>query len=228
MYYPLVAEEEVTNASPLGTTVSFMYGLNPTLQADIIKYYNDHFGNIFEMVRALRTHFNDTETVDAWYTRDLMLKFDSSKTDVRCPAFRWNYTDTLLSQYPTRFHINDDKFGLFSLREIIQSTIITNDQKINAQKWAETYRVAGWTWMRDILGKHTWYNVNNSLPMFTILDHTNQSEDSEIQRYSIKIQPTFGTVYIAMGSRMAKLFGYTPVGKTRPILTGKKQQHAPH
>ena len=84
----------------------------------------------------------------------------------------------------------------------------------------KAYKVAGWHWRWDVLGKRDWYNVANSLPTCTLLDHSNQGIEQDILKYCVKIQPKFGTVYIAMGSRMSKMFGYTPVGKTQQIMEG--------
>ena len=172
------------------------------------------------MVRDLRTALNDVSTVDAWYARDLMTTYDSTSTDMRCPVFRWNYTDKLVAAYPTRFQIHNDQFGLFSLREVITLEIISNAEKVNAQAWGQNYKATGWHYRHDIIGLEIWSNVAKSLPSFTLLDHTNPTDEATIKQYSVKIQPTYGTVYIAMGSRMSKIFGYTPVGKTPAITDG--------
>ena len=96
---------------------------------------------------------------------------------------------------------------------------ISSADKANAQQWAQAFKITGWHWRWDILGKRDWYNVANSLPTFTLLDHSNQGTEQNILKYCVKIQPKFGTVYIALGSRMSKMFGYTPVGKTRQVMT---------
>ena len=150
-----------------------------------------------------------------------MTTYDQSITDQRCPVVRWNYTDILLAKYPDFFRIHNNECALFSLREIVDNvTIIMDAEKQNAQLWAQVYRTTGWEYRWDIFGKHTWYNVANSLPKlpFTLLDHTNQSTESTIKSYSIKIEPSYGTVYIALGSRISKMFGFTNVGKTQKLI----------
>ena len=97
---------------------------------------------------------------------------------------------------------------------------IQSADKANAQQWAQAYKVTGWHWRWKILGKYDWYNVANSLPTFTLLDHSNQGTEQNILKYCVKIQPKFGMVYIALGLRLSKMFGYTLVAKTRQIMAG--------
>jgi len=133
------------------------------------------------MARQLRTQLSDTTSAgDTWYTQDLQTTYDHAITANRCPVFRWNYKEKLLSKYPTRFQIHNNEFALFSLRKIINDvTIVTDSDKTTAQQWAQTYKITGWVWRYDMIGKCVWYNVANSLPKlpFTLLDHTNQGTD---------------------------------------------------
>ena len=223
-YYPIVSTDDMPphlQYQTMGNALTKIYSVNTSTQSDFLLYANDHFGRLYTMTRELRTHLNDTTTTgDTWYTQDLQTTYDQTITAMRCPVFRWNYTDKLLAKYPARFQIHNDEFALFSLREIIDNvTPVTDAEKATAQQWAEAYKITGWVWRYDILGKRVWYRIANSLPKipFTLLDHTNQSTDSSIKNYSVKIEPSYGTVYIALGSKMSKMFGYTHERKTRVL-----------
>ena len=219
MYCPIVSSDDmISGFGSMGLALTKIYTINRTTQSDFITYANEHFGRLYSMIDDLRRQLNSTSTVDAWYATDIISPFDASYQGQRCPVFRWNYTDVLLTKYPERFQIHDNKFGLFSLKEIVTLDCISSTDKTNAQQWAQVYKVTGWHWRWNIFGKRDWYNVANSLPTFTLLDHSNQSTEQNILKYCVKIQPRFGTVYIALGSRMSKMFGYTPVGKTRQIM----------
>ena len=194
--------------------------MKKTTQSDWITWANEEFGRLYSMIDDLRKQLNNTTTVDAWYATDIITPYDASYQGARCPVFRWNYTDVLLAMYAERFQIHNNKFGLFSLKEIVSLECIQSADKANAQQWAQAFKVTGLHWRWKILGKYDWYNVANSLPTFTLLDHSNQGTEQSILKYCAKIQPKFGTVYIALGSRMSKMFGYTPVGKTRQVMDG--------
>ena len=225
-YYPIVSKDDVpqpiVGPNGIGDALKHIYNYDPSTQQDFITYANNHFGRLFEMAFELHTKLSDTSTTgDTWYTHDLQTTYDSTITAPRCPVFRWNYTDKLLDKHPTRFQIHNNEFGLFSLREIIDDvTFVTQAEINNAQSWAQAYKISGWHWRYDILGKRTWFNIVNSLPNmpFTLLDHTNQSTDSSIKTYSIKIVPSYGTVYIALGSKMSNMFGFTHEKKTRKLM----------
>ena len=219
MYCPIVSSDDMTAGfQAMGNALTKMYGFNTTTQSDFITWANEHFGRIYSMIDDLRRELNSTSTVDIWYATDIITPYDASYQGARCPVFRWNYTDVLLAKYAERFQIHNNKFGLFSLTEIVSLECIQSADKATAQQWAQAFKITGWHWRWDILGKRDWYNVANSLPTFTLLDHSNQSIEQNILKYCVKIQPKFGTVYIALGSRMSKMFGYTPVGKTRQIM----------
>ena len=225
MYYPIVSTDDMPphlQYQSMGTALTKIYSWNTSTHSDFVAYANDHFGRLYTMVRELRAHLSDdTSTGDTWYTQDLQMTYDSTITALRCPVFRWNYTDKLLDKHPTRFQIHNNEFGLFSLREIIDDiTIVTQAEINNAQLWAQVYKISGWHWRYDIIGKRVWYNIGNSLPKlpFTLLDHTNQSTDSTIKNYSVKIEPSYGTVYIALGSKMLNMFGFTHEKKTRKLM----------
>ena len=222
MYCPIVSSDDMSTASSqyaMGIAMAKLHDINTTTQSDWITWANEHFGRLYSMIDDLRKELNNKSTVDAWYATDIIAPFDASyQGGHRCPVFRWNYTDVLLAKYPGRFQIHDNKFGLFSLKEIVSLECIMSADKGNAQQWAQAYKVTGWHWRWNILGKRDWYNVANSLPTFTLLDHSNQGTEQNILKYCVKIQPRFGTMYIALGSRMSKMFGYTPVGKTRQLV----------
>ena len=223
MYYPIVSTDDMTSGvqgNAMGNALAKMYNLDRTTQSDWIVWTNDNFGRLYAMVDDLRKQLNNKSTVDTWYATDFTAPYDASYQGPRCPVFRWNYTDVLLAKYPERFQIHDNRFGLFSLREIVTLECIQSADKANAQQWAVNYKVTGWHYRWQIIGKTDWYNVGNSLPTFTLLDHSNQGTEQTILKYCVKIQPKFGTVYIALGSRMSKMFGYTPVGKSRHIMEG--------
>ena len=224
-YYPILSTDDMPphlQYETMGTALTKIYSWNKSTQSEFVAYANEHFGRLYTMTRELRAHLSDnTTTGDTWYTQDLQTTFDHTITALRCPVFRWNYTDKLLDKHPTRFQINNNEFGLFSLREIIDDvTFVTQTEINNAQQWAQAYRIAGWHWRYNIIGKRVWYNIGNSLPKlpFTLLDHTNQSTDSTITNYSIKIEPTYGTAYIALGSKMSKMFGFTHEKVTRKLM----------
>ena len=226
MYYPIVSKDDVPQPvlgpNGIGAALKQIYTYDPSTQQDFINYANDHFGRLFQMAVELRTNLSDTSTTgDTWYTHDLQTTYDSTITALRCPVFRWNYTNKVLDKHPTRFQIHNNEFGLFSLREIIDDiTIVTQAEINNAQSWGQAYKISGWHWRYDILGKRMWFNIVNSLPNlpFTLLDHTNQRTDSSITTYSVKIVPSYGTVYIALGSKMSKMFGFTHEKKTRKLM----------
>ena len=216
MYYPIVSSDDMT--SGMGTALTKLYNINTTTQSDWIVWGNDNFGRLYAMVDDLRKQLNNPATVDRWYATDIITPYDASYHGARCPVFRWNYTDVLVTKHAERFQIHNNKFGLFSLREIVSLDCISSADKANAQQWAEAYKVTGWHWRWQIVGRNDSANVAYSLPTFTLLDHTNQGTEQNILKYCVKIQPKYGTVYIALGSRMSKMFGYTPVGKTRQIM----------
>ena len=219
MYCPIVSSDDMT-AAGYGNALAKLYDIDTTTQSDWILWANDNLGRLYRMIDDLRKQLNNTSTVDAWYATDIITPYNASYQGARCPVFRWNYTDVLLAKYPERFQIHNNKFGLFSLKEIVSLECIQSADKANAQRWAEVGKVTGWHWRWNIAGKYDWKNVINSLPTFTLLDHSNQGTEQNILKYCVKIQPKFGTVYIALGSRMSKMFGYTPVGKTRHIMEG--------
>ena len=219
MYCPIVSSDDMTAGfQSMGNALAKMYDINTTTQSDWITWANEHFGRLYSMIDDLRRQLNSTSTVDVWYATDIITPYDASYQGARCPAFRWNYTDVLLAKYAERFQIHDNKFGLFLLKEIVSVECIWSADKTNAQQWAQAFKITGWHWRWDILGKRDWYNVATSHPTFTLLDHSNQATEQNILKYCVKIQPKFGTVYIALGSRMSKMFRYTPVGKTRQIM----------
>ena len=220
MFYPIVSTDDITSGNGIGNALAKLYNLDTATQSDWIVWSNDNFGRLYAMVDDLRKQLNTPATVDGWYATDITSPYDTSYQGARCPVFRWNYTDVLLAKYPERFQIHDNRFGLFSLREIVMLECIQSADKANAQQWAVNYKITGWHYRWRICGKFDWYNVANSLPTFTLLDHSNQGTEQTILKYCVKIQPKFGTVYIALGSRMSKMFGYTPVGKTRHIMEG--------
>ena len=223
MYYPIVSTDDMTSGvqgNAMGKALTKLYNLDTTAQSDWVVWSNDNFGRLYEMVNDLRKQLNNSATVDEWYATDITSPYDASYQGARCPVFRWNYTDLLLAKYPERFQIHDNRFGLFSLKEIVMLECIQSAAKTNAQQWAVNYKVTGWHYRWLIVGKYDWYKIENSLPTFTLLDHTNQGTEQSILKYCVKIQPKFGTVYVALGSRMSKMFGYTPVGKTRQIMEG--------
>ena len=219
MYCPIVSSDDMPSyRTSMGDALTKLYGLDTTHQSDWINWSNDNFGRLYAMIDDLRTQLNNPLTVDGWYATDFTAPYDASYNGPRCPVFRWNYTDLLLAKYAERFQIQNNRFGLFSLREIVSLDCISSAAKANAQQWAEAYKVTGWHWRWQIVGRNDWANVEFSLPTFTLLDHTNQGTEQNILKYCVKIQPKFGTVYIALGSRMSKMFGYTPVGKTRQLM----------
>ena len=223
MYYPIVSTDDMTSGlhgNAMGNALTKMYNLDATAQSDWVVWTNDNYVRLYAMVNDLRKQLNNPATVDGWYATDITSPYDASYQGARCPVFRWNYTDVLLAKFPERFQIHDNTFGLFSLKEIVMLECIKPTEKSNAQQWGVNYKITGWQYRWLIVGKYDWYNVANSLPTFTLLDHTNQGTEQNIRNYCVKIQPKFGTVYIALGSRMSKMFGYTPVGKTRQILEG--------
>ena len=219
MFFPVVSSDDMTaGVQSMGNALTKLYDMNTTTQSDWIVWGNDNFGRLYAMANDLRNQLNTPSTVDAWYATDFTAPYDASYHGARCPVFRWNYTDVLLAKYAERFQIHNNKFGLFSLREIVSLQCIQSADTANAQRWAEAYKVTGWHWRWQIVGRNDWANVAYSLPTFTLLDHTNQGTEQSITKYCVKIQPKFGTVYIALGSRMSKMFGFTPVGKTRQIM----------
>ena len=219
MYCPIVSSDDMTSGfQSMGNALAKLYDINTTTQSDWIIWANEEFGRLYSMIDDLRKQLNNTSTVDAWYATDIIARYDASYQGARCPVFRWNYTDVLLAKYAERFQMHDNKFGLFSLKEIVSLECIQSADKANAQQWTVAYKVTGWHWRWKMLGKYDWYNVANSLPTFTLLDHSNQGTEQNIRKYCVKIKPKFGTVYIALGSRMSKMSGYTPVGKTRQII----------
>ena len=217
MYYPIVSSDDIT-AAGYGNALAKLYDIDTTTQSDWILWANDNLGRLYRMIDDLRKQLNNTSTVDGWYATDIITPYDASYQGARCPVFRCNYTDVLLAKYPEQFQIHNDMFGLFSLKEIVSLECIQSADKANAQRWAEVGKVTGWHWRWNIAGKYDWKNVIYSLPTFTLLDHSNQGTEQNILKYCVKIQPKFRTVYIALGSRMSKMFGYTPVGKTRQIM----------
>ena len=220
MYCPIVSSDDMTAGfQSMGNALANMHDINTTTQSDWITYANEEFGRVYSMIDDLRKQLNNTTTVDAWYATDIITPYDASYQGARCPVFRWNYTEVLLAKYAERFQIHDNKFGLFSLKEIVSLECIQSADKANAQQWAQAFKVTGWHWRWKIFGKFDWYNVANSLPTFTLLDHSNQGTEQNILKYCVRIQPKFGMVYIALGSRMSKMLGYTPVGKTRQVMT---------
>ena len=219
MFYPIVSTDDMTSGNDaMGKALTKLYNIDTSTQSDWIVWSNDNFGRLYNMVDDLRKQLNNPATVDGWYATDITSPYDASYQGARCPVFRWNYTDLLLAKYPERFQIHDNRFGLFSLKEIVLLECIKPADKSNAQQWGVNYKITGWHYRWQIVGKYDWYNVANSLPTFTLLDHTNQGTEQSILKYCVKIQPKFGTVYVALGSRMSKMFGYTPVGKTRQIM----------
>ena len=219
MYYPIVSSDDMKfGFQSMGIALRNLYGLDATHQSDWITWSNDNFGRLYTMIDDLHKQLNNPATVDTWYATDFTAPYDASYNGSRCPVFRWNYADVLLAKYAERFQIHNNKFGLFSLREIVDLECISSADKANAQQWAEAYKVTGWHWRWQIVGRNDWANVAHSLPTFTLLDHINQGTEQSITKYCVKIQPKFGTVYVALGSRMSKMFGYTPVGKTQNIM----------
>ena len=207
MYCPIVSSDDMTSGfQSMGNALTKMYGINTISQSDYITWASEQFGRMYSMKDDLRKQLNTTTTVDTWYATDIITTYDASYQGARCPVFRWNYTDVLLAKYAEQFKIHENKFVLFSLKEIVSLECIQSAEKANAQQWAQAFKVTGWHWRWQILGKFDWYNVANSLPTFTLLDHSNQGTEQTIVNYCVKIQPKFGTVYIALGSRMSKMF----------------------
>ena len=97
-----------------------MYDINTSTQSDWITWANEHFGRLHSLIDELCKQLNNALTVDAWYATDIISPYNASLQGMRCPVFRWNYTDALLTKYVERFQIHDNKFGLFSLKEIVK------------------------------------------------------------------------------------------------------------
>ena len=192
MYCPIVSSDDMTfGFQSMGIALTQLYGLNTSLQSDWIMWSNKNFGRLYSMIHDLRKQLNNPATVDGWYATDIIAPYDASYNGPRCPVFRWNYTDVLLAKYAECFQIHNNKFGLFSLREIVSLDCISSADKANAQQWAEAYKVTGWHWRWQIVGRNDWANVEYSLPTFTLLDHSNQGTEQSITKYCVTVQPKF-------------------------------------
>ena len=101
-YYPIVTTDDMPphlQYQTMGNALTKIYSLTASTQSDFLLYANDHFGRLYTMARQLRTHLSDTTTTgDTWYTQDLQTTYDHTITALRCPVFRWNYTDKLLAK----------------------------------------------------------------------------------------------------------------------------------
>ena len=215
MYFPMLSEADMD-----GRTMSeCIIKIYNTTAKKIIKYYDDNFEPLWKMNKDLRKHLTaDEKTANEWYWFDLMGTY-SETTGVVCPVFCWNYLDLLKEKYPLKFHAYGNNYAMLSLREVLGSYTnpISKTQIANAQKWADAGKVTRYH-KGLILKMSDWQDIAYALPIFTLLDHTNQSKDVEITDYSIKIQPKCATVYVAVGSIMSKMMGYTPVCKTRKLV----------
>ena len=154
MYYPIVSSDDITFGFQLmGIALTKLCDINTSLQSDWIVWANENSGRLYSMVDDLRKQLNTPATVDRWHATDITTPYDASYHGARCPVFRWNYTDVLLATYAEQFQIHNNKFGLFSLREIVSLDCISSADKATAQQWAEAYKVTG---RCQLIGRNDW------------------------------------------------------------------------
>ena len=219
MYFPMVSDADM-NGRNMSDCMTKVYNIT---SSDMLTYFDENFQRLWKMNKDLRDCMTDGKTptpTDEWYWYDLMETFSAGGRGARCPVFRWNYLDLLKAKYPVKFQLYGDNYAMLSLREVLGSHTnpMSKAEEANAQKWLEAGKISGYHWRYTIVGMSDWYNVMYALPIFTLLDHTNQSTDADIRDYSLKIQPKYATVYVAVGSIMSKMMGYTPVCKTRKLV----------
>ena len=206
----------------------------PKVKHEEIRSFVDQlYGHFLKCRQGITDLFHSDYTekhlfINLWYNRDLMDRFDASSYETRAPIFRWNYIDVLFKKYPQRFASNNGEFGLFTLREIVQVEIISKDQKTNAQRWATSTAVVpghsplkGYIHrpvIRDPRGiQRDWYaEIGNGIPIFEVLDETNRALYVDNRKFSVVIYPQYTTKYVAVGSKIRKLFGYSPLRRTPP------------
>ena len=219
MFFPILSDADM-NGRRMSACINKIYKNSST---DILAYYDENYERLWKMNKELRDHMTEGKTStpsDEWYWYDLMETFSAGGRGSRCPVFRWNYLDLLKAKYPVKFQLYGDNYVMLSLREVLGSYTnpMSKAEEANTQKWLEAGKISGYHWRHMIVGMSDWFNVLYALPIFTLLDHTNQSTDAEIRDYSLKIQPKYATVYVAVRSIMSKMMGYTPVCKTRKLI----------
>ena len=234
-FYPVGHDQNST--STIGQDIhDIINNIHKVPSADrtkIRRFTSQIYGHFLECRRQLTELFQinspqKESKLNLWYTNDLMETYDATSTVIRSPIFRWNYTDVMYAKYPARYTSNNGKFGLFTLKEIVTVEFISENQKVNAQKWAVSTAASGHSPLVGYVSQHTvidphgwhrsWYrDIRNGLPTLELLDDTVQKDDPLVREYSVRIKPQYTTKYIAVGAKIRKMFGYTVCGMTPPL-----------
>ena len=79
---------------------------------------------------------------------------DGTFTGYQSPIFRWNYIDVLYKKFPTRFTWKNNTFGLFTLKELCESTTdaITTQDLAKAQIPLDNNKILGY---KNMIGYYT-------------------------------------------------------------------------
>ena len=234
-FYPIGHDQNSTSTSQnINDIINNIHKVPAADRFKIQRFTNQIYGHFLRCRQDLTNLYqinspHKESRLNLWYTNDVMETYDASSAVIRSPIFRWNYTDVMYAKYPARYTSTNGKFGLFTLKEIVTVEIISQNQKVNAQKWAVstaasggTSPLVGYVSQHIVIDPHGWFrdwyrDIGNGIPQFSLLDETNQKSRVDIVDYSVCISPQYTTKYIAVGAKIRKMFGYSVYGMTPPL-----------
>ena len=161
-----------------------------------------------------------TDDHNKFYAADLLSNSVSDGTfaGYHSPIFRWNYIDVLYKKYPERFVRNLGRYGLFTLKELCDSTkhALSAAELEQAQRPLDNNKILGYK-KYDLVLYRDWYkSFTKSLPTVTLEDKIIIASDTSLYPKCKVVLPA-SCMYMAVGSVIRKLWGFNTVQRTATL-----------
>ena len=155
-----------------------------------------------------------------FYAADLLSSSVSDGTfaGYHSPIFRWNYIDVLYKKYPDRFITNRGRYGLFTMKELCESTkdALTTQDLAKAQIPLDNNKVLGYKKYDSVLYRDWYKSFTKSLPTVTLEDKLNVAADTSLYPKCKVVLPA-SCMYMAVGSVIRKLWGFNTVQRSATL-----------
>ena len=161
-----------------------------------------------------------TDDHNRFYAADLLSNSVSEGTfaGYHSLIFRWNYIDVLYKKYPDRFVKNLGRYGLFTMKELCDSTkdAITVQELAKAQGPLDNNKILGYKKYESVLYRDWYQSFTKSLPSVTLEDKIVIASDTSLYPKCKVVLPA-SCMYMAVGSVIRKLWGFNTVQRTATL-----------
>ena len=161
-----------------------------------------------------------TDDHNKFYAADLLSNSVSDGTfaGYHSPIFRWNYIDVLYKKYPERFVKNLGRYGLFTMKELCDSTkdALSAAELEKAQRPLDNNKILGYKKKDSVLYRDWYKSFTKSLPTVTLEDKIFIASDTSLYPKCKVVLPA-SCMYMAVGSVIRKLWGFNTVQRTATL-----------